>query len=211
MKFLSRSKSLPWDKVEKAIINETGCFDLQFRRDVKHNRPNRPVYYGWKAQFVVMGKIWSKAKRNSFSSSPARAATKGGKEDLSSFTSLSLRESSVDEDLLRKIQNSLNCGRLHFVGENKIRYSVQDIDNLYNKVVPFFKKNYFSGNKKQDFGLWAKAIEILFQNKGKTIKEWKKDDFLQLIEIQKITKKYKAKKTQGQKWLSVAESISKAK
>ena len=156
------------------IVNEAGCFDLQFRRDVKHNRPNKPVYYGWKAQFVVMGKY-------------------------------------DDENLLRGIQNSLNCGRLHFVGENKIRYSVQDIDNLYNKVVLFFKENHLSGKKKQDFDSWAKAIEVLFQNKGKAIKEWKKKDFLQLIEIQKIRQKYKSKKIQGQKWLSIAEAISKAK
>jgi hypothetical protein len=156
------------------FINSQGCFDLQFRRDVKYNRPNRPVYYGWKAQFVVMGKY-------------------------------------KDEDLLRKIQNSLNCGRLHFVGENKIRYSVQSIDDLYNKVIPFFKEYDLSGNRKQNSEWWSKAIEILFQNKGKAIKEWKKEDFLQLIEIQKIMQKYKIKKIQGQKWLPVAESISKAK
>ncbi|MDP2967409.1 MAG: LAGLIDADG family homing endonuclease [bacterium] len=153
------------------FVSKEGCFDLQFRRDVKYNRPNRPVYYGWKAQFVVMGKY-------------------------------------KDEDLLRKIQNSLNCGRLHFVGENKIRYSVQSIDDLYNKVIPFFKEYDLSGNRKQNSEWWSKAIEILFQNKGKAIKEWKKEDFLQLIEIQKIMQKYKIKKIQGQKWLPAAKSIA---
>jgi len=162
-------KILP-EKYIANFISKEGCFDLQFRRDVKHKRPQRPVYYGWKAQFVVMGKY-------------------------------------KDEDLLREIQNSLNGGRLHFVGENKIRYSVQSIDDLYNKVIPFLKEYDLSGNKKRNFEWWSKAVEILFQNKGKAIKEWKKEDFRQLIKIQKIMQKYKIKKIQGQKWLSAAESI----
>ncbi|MGB9743603.1 MAG: LAGLIDADG family homing endonuclease [Minisyncoccales bacterium] len=39
------------------IVNEIGCFDLQFRRDVRHQRPGAPVYYAWKAQFVLVAKI----------------------------------------------------------------------------------------------------------------------------------------------------------
>ena len=30
-----------------------GCFALKFRRDVKKNRPNSPVYFGWQASFVI--------------------------------------------------------------------------------------------------------------------------------------------------------------
>ncbi len=38
-----------------AITNQDGCFDLQFRRDTRHERTNSPTYYRWKAQFVVTG------------------------------------------------------------------------------------------------------------------------------------------------------------
>lgn len=37
------------------IVNNDGCFDLQFRRDTRHERTNSPTYYRWKAQFVVTG------------------------------------------------------------------------------------------------------------------------------------------------------------
>jgi hypothetical protein len=36
-----------------ALVNEEGCFDLQFRKDTRHERTNSPTYYRWKAQFVV--------------------------------------------------------------------------------------------------------------------------------------------------------------
>jgi hypothetical protein len=35
------------------LVNADGCFDLQFRRDTRHERTNAPTYYRWKAQFVV--------------------------------------------------------------------------------------------------------------------------------------------------------------
>ena len=164
------------------FINKNSCFDLQFRRDVKHKRLNKPVYYCWKAQFILIGNY-------------------------------------QDEDMLRSIQAVLGCGRLNFVAKNKIRYSVQSIVDLNNKVVPFFKKYNLSGNKKNDFELWAKGVQILFQNKGKNLslikdkehfnqeKKWKKDDFIQVIEIQKEMQKYKIKKVQGEKWLPMAESF----
>lgn len=160
-----------------------GCFDLQFRRDVRHERTNKPVYYGWRVQFVIV-------VRND------------------------------DKELLRKIQDALNCGRIHFARGDQVRYSVQDIDNLYNIIVPFFKKYPLSGKKKKDFELWAVAIEIIYRNKRKTmnVKEgirgfiktnWNKEDFQRLIDIQKSMQRYKSKRPQGLKWVSIAESIVK--
>ncbi len=35
------------------IVNNDGCFDLQFRKDTRHERTNSPTYYRWKTQFVV--------------------------------------------------------------------------------------------------------------------------------------------------------------
>ncbi|MEI7425139.1 MAG: LAGLIDADG family homing endonuclease, partial [Candidatus Staskawiczbacteria bacterium] len=50
------------------IVNNDGCFDLQFRKDTRHERTNAPTYYRWKAQFVVTGskdnvKILEKIKK----------------------------------------------------------------------------------------------------------------------------------------------------
>jgi hypothetical protein len=35
------------------LVNCDGCFDLQFRKDTRHERTNSPTYYRWKAQFIV--------------------------------------------------------------------------------------------------------------------------------------------------------------
>ena len=35
------------------LTNNDGCFDLQFRKDTRHERTNSPTYYRWKAQFII--------------------------------------------------------------------------------------------------------------------------------------------------------------
>ena len=35
------------------LVNKEGCFDLQFRKDTRHERASAPTYYRWKIQFVV--------------------------------------------------------------------------------------------------------------------------------------------------------------
>ena len=35
------------------LANSDGCFDLQFRKDTRHERIGSPTYYRWKIQFVI--------------------------------------------------------------------------------------------------------------------------------------------------------------
>lgn len=35
------------------LVNNDGCFDLQFRKDIRRERTNSPTYYRWKTQFIV--------------------------------------------------------------------------------------------------------------------------------------------------------------
>lgn len=35
------------------IVNCDGCFDLQFRKDSRHERTNSPTYYRWNVHFIV--------------------------------------------------------------------------------------------------------------------------------------------------------------
>ncbi len=35
------------------LVNNSGCFDLQFRKDVRHERTGSPTYYRWKLQFII--------------------------------------------------------------------------------------------------------------------------------------------------------------
>lgn len=153
------------------FLADTACFDLQFRRDVRHKRTGSPVYYSWKAQFIVTGSL-------------------------------------NKEDLLREIQGLIGCGKLHYITAKQLRYSVQSIDDIHEKVIPFFKEHPLSESKKlNDFELWAKAVEIIHQNKGKSLSQWPKESFGQLIDIQKAIQKYKAKRVQNAKWLPVAEAV----
>jgi len=164
------------------VVNSEGCFDLQFRKDVKYNRPGTPTYYSWKCQFVI-----------------------------------NLRKDATE--LLQQVQRIIGYGTIHFNAEFA-RYSVQNIENLYNGIVPFFQKNQLHGKKQKDFELWAEAIQILYNNQGKrniqkgtrgfTNTIWKKKDFQRLIDIQKEMQQYKAKRKQGVKWIVQAQIIAEA-
>ena len=176
-------KIISLEKNIAEFVSYEGCFNLQFRRDVRHKRTGSPTYYCWKAQFALLGG-YDKEKK------------------------------------FRQARDILNCGKIHFVGEKQVRYSVQSIDEIYNKVCPFFQKNSLSGNKKNDFDLWSEAAGIIFQNKRKNKyakkgvrgfarTKWSKKDFLRLIDIEKEMQECKVRKSQSLKWLPVAEEIAK--
>ncbi len=155
-----------------SLINAAGCFDLQFRQDIKHKRINSPTYYRWKVQFVIT-------------------------------------ESGQNLNILEKIKNILRVGKIHIIN-NQSRYSVQDIDEIKNKILPYFEKYPFNNiRKKNEFELWKKAVEIIYRNKGIPLLKWKKKDFQQIIDVQKKIQQYKEKPKQS-KWLSVAEELIKS-
>ncbi len=152
------------------ITSSDGCFDLQFRKDVRRERTNSPTYYRWKVQFVVT-------------------------------------QPKNDIKVLEKLQKEFDCGKIT-ISKDQARFSVQKIDDIVDVIVPFFRKNLLLGNKKKDFDLWKKSVEIIYKNKGKALVSWKKSDLLQLIEIQKTSVKYKNKPKQP-KWLEMAQTLSK--
>jgi len=152
------------------LVNQDGCFDLQFRKDTRHERTNSPTYYRWKVQFVV--------------TSP--------KENIK---------------VLEKIKNEMDCGEV-CITKDQARFSVQKISDIAEVVVPYFKKNSLAENKKKDFELWAKGVEIILKNKGKALVEWKKNELHSLIQIQKSCAKYK-KNSREPKWLEMAKTFSK--
>lgn len=153
------------------LVNESGCFDLQFRKDVRHERTNAPTYYRWKVQFVITRP----------------------KESIK---------------ILQKVKRELRYGNVH-TSNNQARFSVQNINHIVDSVVPFFNKNKLSGNKKRDFDLWQKAVSIIHQNKGKYIAEWKKNDLVSLIHIQKSAARYKNNPRES-KWIDMAQLIAKS-
>ncbi|MCX6724013.1 MAG: LAGLIDADG family homing endonuclease [Candidatus Staskawiczbacteria bacterium] len=154
------------------LVNSDGCFDLQFRKDTRHERTNSPTYYRWKAQFVVT------SPKNDFK-------------------------------ILEKIKNEMDCGEIT-VSKDQARFSVQKISDIAEVVVPFFRKNLLADKKKKDFELWAKGVEVIQRNKGKSLASWKKNDLCTLIEIHKSSAKYK-NRPRAPKWLEMAKAFSKTK
>ena len=152
------------------LLGNDACFDLQFRKDTRHERLNAPSYYRWKAQFIVTG-----AKEK--------------------------------EKILKKMRQEIGCGNIHLT-KNQLRFSVQNINDIANSVVPFFRKHQLSGNKKKDFELWQKAVDIIYNNKGKYIGKWKKNDLLSLIQIHTSIAKYKNNPRQS-KWMERAKLMVK--
>ena len=153
------------------IVNNDGCFDLQFRKDTRHERTNSPTYYRWKAQFVI--------------TSP--------KDDIK---------------IMEKIKNEIGCGEVT-ISKDQARFSVQKISDITEAVVPFFRKNQLADNKKKNFELWAKGVEIIQRNKGKYLSAWKKNDICTLIEIHKSSAKYKNNPRQP-KWLEMAKTLTRS-
>jgi len=154
------------------LTNSDGCFDLQFRKDTRHERTNSPTYYRWKAQFVITG---------------LKANVK----------------------ILKKIKSKLECGEVT-ISKDQARFSVQKISDIAEIIVPYFRKNQLSHNKKHDFELWSKGVEVIQKNKGKHLAEWKKNDICTLIEIHKSSAKYKTRPREP-KWFEMAKTISKSR
>jgi len=165
---------------KKSIINfisSDSCFDLQFRKDTRHERTNSPTYYRWKAQFVVTAP----------------------KKNLK---------------ILEKIKKELKCGDIS-VSKDQARFSVQKIDDITDIIIPYFRKNCLPilegslNNKKKDFELWVKGVEIIKKNKGKYLTNWKKTDLHCLVEIHKSSAKYKHR-VRSCKWLDIARTLAKS-
>lgn len=116
-----------------------------------------------------------------------------------------------DAGLLENVRNTLGIGAL-YLGKHEAQLRVNDLNDLYNVIVPFFKKNKLFGKKKQDFKLWAKAVEILYNHKhkgGEKIvkgvrgfkeKIWNKNELDKLNELRQLMKKYKNERLKNFKY-----------
>jgi intein-encoded DNA endonuclease-like protein len=104
------------------------------------------------------------------------------------FTIL-LRED--DLEILKQIQRALACGKIYHMKGGQVSVGIQNINDLFEKVVPFFIKYPLRAKKKNDFNLWCKALEIVYKNKcNKT--SCSVQDSLRLTELRQQMKEIKA-------------------
>ncbi len=173
---------LPGDYIAGFVDGE-GCFALKFRRDVRHERKNKPVYFYWDIEFAI-----------------------GLRGD--------------DREILERIKGTLGCGKISMDKRGTAQYSVDDIDDLSSKIVPFFEKYQLRAKKKLDFDLWKEALILLSKNKGlktgisttdnprgsrKTI--WSHEDLQRLVIIQEKMKQIKGKRPEWRWFSRVIEHI----
>ncbi|MBI2263542.1 LAGLIDADG family homing endonuclease [Candidatus Berkelbacteria bacterium] len=131
------NEKLPGDYVA-GLVDGEGCFYLMYRHETKRNRTNKTTYYRWIPYFCI-----------------------------------NVRED--DKDLIQKVSNTLSCGKIYLLKKRKkqnnwgdtVWFGVQNIDDVYNKIIPFFKKFPLRGKKKFDFELWEKAVKIIYDHKHK--------------------------------------------
>lgn len=102
-----------------------------------------------------------------------------------------------DREILEKIKSLLNCGNVYLLRNGSMAtYIIQNMDDLYKKVMPFFKRYRLRAKKRYDFELWSQALKIMYQNKKYktkcTLIENKK-----LFLIREEMRTYKSKMTRG--------------
>lgn len=106
-----------------------------------------------------------------------------------------------DANILKLIQKTLKVGTVR-ITKKHARYSVQNIKNLYNNIIPYFKKYRLRAKKAKDFELWIQAVNIIYKNKventaikgvkGFIKKEWAIQDLNKLIAVRNEMLKIKA-------------------
>jgi hypothetical protein len=106
-----------------------------------------------------------------------------------------------DREVLESIRDYFQCGKISFTNES-IRFEIQDPDTLNNKLIPFFEQHQLIGKKKSDFVLWREAVQIVVNNKRKSLNstkghkgfirnDWAKDDLIRLGQIRNSMQLYK--------------------
>jgi len=94
--------------------------------------------------------------------------TKKTKKDAGLCFEIELR--ADDRPILELIQKRLNCGRIVFLNYQRygwkphVKYVVKKQQDIFFKVIPFFKKFPLKGKKAKDFKLFCQAAQI-FRNK----------------------------------------------
>lgn len=117
------------------------------------------------------------------------------------YFAITLREDDVG--ILQQIKKTLGCGNVYFLkgreGQGRqVYFGVQHIDDLHQKILPFFKKYPLRAKKRHDFNLWRGALEILYKNKKNRIR-CSVDNNKKLSEIRNRMRTYKSHMRRGYK------------
>ena len=100
-----------------------------------------------------------------------------------------------DEEILRSIQQTLDCGRIYHLcyeryGWNPhVELKVSSIKEIREKLIPFFRKHKLRGKKRKSFELFVKAAKVFENREHLTMEGIEK-----LREIRRSMNKYSKKR-----------------
>jgi len=98
-----------------------------------------------------------------------------------------------DREILEKIKNTLNCGSIYMLKRGEMaHYIIQNLDDLYTKVLPFFNRYSLRAKKRHDFELWSKALWIMYEKKRNKTR-CSPEDHKKLFSIREEMRAYKSR------------------
>ncbi len=87
--------------------------------------------------------------------------------------------SQKDRTILAFIKKQIGCGSLRERKDGVIYYEVTNINALYEKVIPFFKRfKFLSARKKKNFSIFAKIVEKMYKKEHLT-----REGFLEIVRL----------------------------
>ena len=88
-----------------------------------------------------------------------------------------LKLQEIDQDLLWKICNSLQCGNVYFQKEKRknhsqcYRFTVSSKKDIFSKIIPFFKENPLqTTSKKASFDIFCQIADLVENDVHLTVK-----------------------------------------
>lgn len=71
-----------------------------------------------------------------------------------------------DKPLLERLQKTFDCGHIYILNYKRyswrphVKYAVKRHRDIFEKIIPFFKKYQLQGKKRRDFEFFCRASEI---------------------------------------------------
>lgn len=169
------------------FVDGEGCFGLQFRKDVKHKRPGSPVYYSWKAQFMITAR---KDERELFE----KIKNFLGCGNIYDQKKYNIRQGDEIHYCVSNLDD-LNNIISPFFKKYKLQGKKKNDFDLWTEAVDILYRN-----KKR-------RADTQKGEKGFSKNPLNEKDFSRLIKIHSEMQTYKAKRPQGLKHINIARDI----
>lgn len=161
------------------FVDGEGCFALKFRRDIRHERKNKPVYFYWDIEFAI----------------ELRQDDRGLLEKIQATLEcgrINVNRRGVARYSVQRIED-LNSIIVPFFTKHRLYGKKQHDFGLWKEATSIFQRNQ------------RQELNIQKGKRGFCKTMWNPKDLKRLIEIHKEMKQYKSKREEW-KWLSGASS-----